>query len=279
MQISASMIASRLLAAVSVSLLSLAARAAPQADEGWSPPFDASVEGHRIDSLMRTTLIFITALFVIMVGWMVVALVRHGRRHRAEHPGTTRGSKVLAVAMAAVVLLVVDGNLFWHSTRDMHDVFWNFAAAESRPSAVRIEINARQWCWEARYAGPDGQFGTADDVVTLDDVRVPEGAPVVLQLTSRDVIHSFYLPHFRVKIDVVPGVIHQAWFEPRVGGEYEIACAQHCGVSHYKMKGLLTVLPRDAFDQWLARSSQIAAHAYDETDTAAHWGWPWTELD
>ena len=89
--------------------------------------------------------------------------------------------------------------------QDINKVFWNFDEVEQRPDAVRIEVNAHQWAWDARYAGPDGKFNTKDDIVTLNDIRVPVDTPVLLQLASTDVIHSFYLPNFRVKQDAVPG--------------------------------------------------------------------------
>lgn len=239
-------------------------------------PRDASAHGHLIDWLIHTTLILVGILFAIMVAWMIIACVRHGRGHRAlpDH-GTSRRSKLVPLGIAAIVLFIVDGNLVVNSTKDMHDVFWNFARAESRPDAVRIEINARQWAWEARYAGTDGAFNTADDIVTMNDVRVPRGAAVIVQLAAVDVVHSLYLPHFRVKMDAVPGSIHRAWFEPREEGVYEIACAQHCGTNHYKMRGRLTVMSPEDYRAWERYASEAARRAYDEKDTAAQWGWPW----
>jgi cytochrome c oxidase subunit 2 len=140
---------------------------------------------------------------------------------------------------------------------------------------VRIEINAHQWAWSARYAGPDGKFNTADDVVTLNDIRVPEGAPIILELASTDVIHSFYLPNFRTKQDAMPGMVNRLWFEAKETGEFDIGCAQHCGINHYKMKALLTVLPKADYARWLAEASANAARAFDPADTVAQWGWDW----
>jgi cytochrome c oxidase subunit 2 len=157
----------------------------------------------------------------------------------------------------------------------MRRVFWNFRDAERDPAAVRIEVQAHQWAWSARYPGQDGKFNTADDVLTLNDVRVPVGAPVLVQLASVDVIHSFNLPNFRVKRDAVPGDVTKLTFRPRAEGEYEISCAQHCGPNHYKMRGVLTVLPRDRYDAWLATAGALARIAYDPNDAEAHWGWEW----
>ena len=96
--------------------------------------------------------------------------------------------------------------------------FWNFDKAEQQPDAVRIEINAHQWAWDARYAGPDGKFNTEDDIVTLNDIRVPVDTPVILELASADVIHSFYLPNLRIKQDAMPGMINRMWFQAKETG-------------------------------------------------------------
>jgi cytochrome c oxidase subunit 2 len=130
----------------------------------------------------------------------------------------------------------------------------------------------------ARYAGPDGQFGTADDIVTTNDIRVPVGQPVLIQLASTDVIHSLYLPNLRVKRDAVPGMVNGLWFQAEQVGEFEIACAQHCGPNHYKMRGVLTVLSREGYQQWLRTSSAVAARGFDPEDREAQWGWPWRSL-
>ena len=103
---------------------------------------------------------------------------------------------------------------------------------------MRVEVNAHQWAWDVRYAGPDGKFNTQDDIVTLNDMRVPVGVPVVLQLASSDVMHSFSLPNFRVKQDAVPGH-DQPHLVPGQArpGEFDIACAQHCGVAPLQDEG------------------------------------------
>ena len=155
---------------------------------------------------------------------------------------------------------------------------------------MRIEINAHQWAWEARYPGPDGKFDTNDDFVTINDVRIPVGVgpdgkpsteddiPVSFQLASTDVIHSFYLPNFRIKQDAVPGMINRMWLVATETGEVDIGCAQHCGVHHYKMKGSLTVMTKEDFDAWSKRMSEQAVLAHDPADDEANWGWDWREI-
>jgi len=263
-------------AGVLLTQLGTLARAAPQPESGWGYPRDVSVEGHRIDWLLNVTSIFVGILFVVMAVWMGVAIVKHGRGHTAQHDhGNGKKQAIKALGLSALIFLIVDGNLFVNSIIDLDEAFWNFAKAETHPEAVRIEINAHQWAWDARYAGSDGEFGTADDIVTLNDIRVPKGIPVVLQLRSVDVIHSFYLPNLRQKVDVVPGTTSHLWFAAKETGEFEIACAQHCGVHHYKMRGVLTIYEPDRYQAWLGEAQANARVAYDAADLFAHWGWRW----
>jgi cytochrome c oxidase subunit II len=238
-------------------------------------PLDASADGFRVDELMRFTLISITVVFVIVAAMLLVSFVSHRRTHPAEYAPGSKRSIGFALGFVVLVLVVVDANLFVHTIVDMRHVFWNFAAAEENPDVVRIEVQAHQWAWNGRYAGPDGKFNTEDDVVTLNDLRVPVGVPVLVQLASVDVIHSFNLPNFRVKRDAVPGDITRLTFNARTPGEYEIACAQHCGPNHYKMRGVLTVLPMERWRDWLRTVEADARRAYDPDDAEAHWGWDW----
>ncbi len=88
-------------------------------------------------------------------------------------------------------------------------------------------------------------------------------------------IHSFYLPNFRTKQDAVPGYTTRFWFQAVETGNFEIGCAQHCGVNHYKMRGELHVVERGEFDAWMKEAAEDAARRYDPKDTDAHWGWDW----
>jgi cytochrome c oxidase subunit 2 len=252
-----------------------AASAAPRAGTGYGLPRDASVDGERVDWLIHFTLVASTLVFVVVGGVLLYSLVRHRRSHRAAYDHGTKASIGAVVGFVGFLLVAVDGTLFVHTLIDMESVFWNFAHAESQPDAVRIEVQAHQWAWQARYPGSDEKFNTPDDVVTLNDVRVPLGAPVVVQLAAVDVIHSMYLPNFRVKQDAVPGSITRLTFRAKDPGEYEIACAQHCGPNHYKMRGILTVLPPEQYRAWLGEAVADARRAFDPEDTEAHWGWEW----
>jgi len=267
----------RRLRALAAGALALAARAAaadPLPETGFGIPRDASLDGHHVDDLIHFTLLAIAVIFAVALAMLIWSFARDRARPAWYTHGNARtvGAVVGAIAVIAVG---VDGTLLVRTLLDLHERLWNFQGAEAQPGAIRIEVNAHQWAWTARYPSADGKFGTPDDVVTLDDIRVPVGVPVVVQLASTDVIHSLYLPNFRVKQDAVPGMINRLTFQAVKPGEYEIGCAQHCGPNHYKMRGVLTVLPPDEYRAWLDTMRADARRGYDPDDADAHWGWEW----
>jgi cytochrome c oxidase subunit 2 len=249
-------------------LASMAAHASVRPESGYGLPRDASRDGHLIDSLMNSAHVLDLILFAVMCLWIGYACLRHNSRHEAVYDhGDSRKSMTVVLAISAAIFLVVDGNFFINTMKDLNGTFWNFRKPAEDPSTVRIEINAHQWSWDARYAGADGKFKTKDDIVTWNDLRIPADA--------------LYLPNFRIKMDAVPGQVNQMWFQARtdvVGQDFEIACAQHCGAHHYKMRGVLTVMPRDAYDAWVREASVNAERSFDPEDAKAHWGWEWKEL-
>ncbi len=252
------------------------AHALPEPEKGGiGMPRDVSVNGWKIDHLIDVTNIFVIVMLAAILTWLLTAVFVWGKNHKAVYTDGGKKAWVFPVGLALFIFFVVDGNLFVNSTMDMHDTFDNFAKVEKDPKTVRIQLNAQQWAWNARYAGPDGQFNTKDDIVTLNDIRVPVNRPVLFQIGSRDVIHSFYLPNLRVKKDAMPGMINRTWFKAKETGQFDIACAQHCGTHHYKMKGELTILPEEEYEVWAAEASADSARRYDPKDERAHWGWEW----
>jgi cytochrome c oxidase subunit II len=147
---------------------------------------------------------------------------------------------------------------------------WGTVTAAAPADAEVLEVTAQQFAWNVRYPGKDGVFGRTnpqfvdtdmgnfigrdktdpaaqDDIVTQNTVLLPAGKPVSVRLRSMDVIHSFFLPNFRVKQDAMPGMTVETWFTPTKPGDYELGCAEHCGLGHYKMQGLVFVLPPDKY--------------------------------
>lgn len=131
-----------------------------------------------------------------------------------------------------------------------------------------VEVTGRQFEWRYRYAGKDGVIGTRDDVHGVSELVLPMDEDVVLAIKSEDVLHSFFLPNLRVKQDVVPGMKQFVWFRANQAGIYDIVCAELCGWGHYKMRGLLRVLPsQEDFDQWLQtayEAQELKSYTPDE---------------
>jgi cytochrome c oxidase subunit 2 len=232
-------------------------------------PLPASSHAGQIDLVM--TLVHILML-VMFVGWSayfawVLIRFRSGRQPRANHAGATGrfalGTEV-GVVIAEVVLLVGFALPLWFSRT---------AARPAQPDAVVVRIVAEQFAWNVHYPGADGQFGAtaialvtssnpigldrkspfgADDIVLLSELHLPINRPVVIQLSSKDVIHSFGVPAMRVKQDAIPGVLSPVWFTPTVLGNFEIACSQLCGLGHYRMRGVIVVETEDAYRKFLA---------------------------
>lgn len=271
--------AGRLAAGLALAVGAAVARAAdPLPEKGIGLPRDVSVDGHLIDSLLKITTLFVSLLFLAMVTWMLIAVFRHGRNHKAVYEkGDSKRAMFMAFGLAGAIFCVVDGNLLVNALIDVNETFWNFKGAAEQPGALLIEVNAHQWAWDFRNPGPDGAFNTADDIVTMHELTVPAGVPIVLQLASTDVIHSFYLPNFRIKSDAVPGQVNSMRFEarPDIRGDFEIGCAQHCGANHYKMRAILHVLSKEDYDAWYARATQQGKRGFDPADALAHWGWAW----
>ncbi|MCK8499704.1 cytochrome c oxidase subunit II [Myxococcus fulvus] len=248
---------------------------APSGLKTLALPENASTHGPRIDALLGWSHRFEAGLAAIALGWMLIAVWRFRGAKRAASDGGTKRSIAFVLGLALTTFLIVDGTLLVGSEGYLRDVLWNLQVPAGDPRTVRIEINAHQWSWEARYAGEDGRFNTPDDVVTWNDLRVPAGVPVWVQLVSTDVVHGFSLPHFRVKVDAIPGRVNQTWFQAEREGTWEVACYQHCGTSHYRMRGELRVLSSEAYAAWLREAGRQALQAYDADDVAAHWGWDW----
>jgi cytochrome c oxidase subunit 2 len=114
------------------------------------------------------------------------------------------------------------------------------------------EVTARQFQWVIRYPGDDGKLNTRDDLFTYNDLHFVKNKQALIYLKSSDVIHSFYLPHLRIKQDAVPGLSIPVWFDSDTAGEFELVCAELCGWGHYKMRGRVTIHETQAeFDKWL----------------------------
>jgi cytochrome c oxidase subunit 2 len=244
-------------------------------------PALATTHGGQIDGLIGWTHIFMLILFVGWLGFFAYCLVRY-RRSRQPVANYT-GVRSHASNYAEIAVAVVEGILLVGFSIPLWAARVDHIPAENE--ALVVEVTGEQFAWNIHYAGPDGKFGKTDiklidvqsnslgldrddpaakdDVTTMNQLYLPLNKPIIIKLRSKDVIHSFGVPEFRVKQDAVPGLTIPIWFIPnvttaemrtRTGNpefEYEIACAQLCGLGHAKMRGLVTVVPADEFQKWL----------------------------
>jgi cytochrome c oxidase subunit 2 len=244
------------------------------------PPL-ASAHGGQIDGLIGWTHVFMLVLFVGWGGFFAYALIRFRRsRHPvADYTGVKSHASnysEIAVAVVEAVLLFAFSIPIWAARVDR---------MPSESDALVVRVTAEQFAWNIHYAGPDRVFGRTDiklfdlqsnplgidrtdpaakdDITTLNQLYLPANTPIIVRLRSKDVIHSFGVPEFRVKQDAVPGLTIPIWFVPdvttaemrtRTGNpefQYEIACAQLCGMGHYRMRGFVTVQTADEFQKWM----------------------------
>jgi cytochrome c oxidase subunit 2 len=251
----------------------------------------AVTHGAQIDSLIGWMHIFMLILFA---GWgafftYVLIRFRKSRNPVADYSGArSHASSYLegGVLVVEMVLLFAFSIPLWAARVD-------HVPAETE--ALVVHLTAEQFAWNVRYAGHDGKFGrtdikqldlqqnplgidrsdpaATDDVTTVNQLFLPANRPIIVKLRSKDVIHSFNVPEFRVKQDAIPGLTIPVWFIPNVTTEemrartgnpefqYEIACAQLCGLGHYRMRGFVTVLSPEAFKTWMDERVKEAVEA------------------
>jgi cytochrome c oxidase subunit 2 len=218
----------------------------------WWLPENASTYGRDIDWLFQliywiTGITFILVT-VTMIAFLVMYRDRPGRRARYTH-----GSTPLEIAWTVVPALILVVLTFLSAPA------WSRIKMNMPPSDFAIEVTAKQFNWQVVYPGGDGKFGTADDKQFLDEIHVPVNKVVHVNLKSIDVIHSFFVPQFRMKQDAVPGHSIMQWFEATKPGKYELPCAELCGFGHSGMKGWVYVHTEADYKKWAAENLTASA--------------------
>ncbi len=207
-------------------------------------PHDISTFGPRVDLIFEVIFWLTVSVWVLVMATMATFLVRY--RHRPERKASfihgNTNLEIIWTATTAIIMIALA--LGSRST-------WAFIKEAGPPGQVFYRVTAKQFNWEITYPGPDGKLGTADDVTVENEMHVPVNQVVRLELTSQDVIHSFFVPNMRLKQDAVPGRTINVWFEAKEIGQYEIPCAELCGFGHSGMKGTLTVESQADFQKWL----------------------------
>lgn len=209
-------------------------------------PLAASAQATPIDWMWNLELIFMSFFFAIIVVPMTYSLIvfrrRKGDTSDAEH---MEGNTKLEIAWTIIPLFVVTAFAYIGAVN----------LAETRrvdPDAIIVEVTGIQWSWNFKYPA----YG-----VSTDELHLPVGKQVLLQMTSLDVIHSFWVPEFRVKQDLVPGRITELRITPTLEGNYKVSCAELCGTSHAYMIKPVVISSQADFDAWMAEQVELAEEA------------------
>jgi cytochrome c oxidase subunit 2 len=180
-------------------------------------------------------------IFLAVMAYLAYALLSRNPRAAARRGGTQ--IVIIAGMIIPAVILVV---LFVFNTNALGKV----TAPNEGDAAAVIEVVGNQWWWEVTYQDP--QFETANEI------HIPVGKPVLLKLTSEDVIHSFWVPELHGKMDLIPGRVNDFWIQADEPGQYMGECAEYCGLQHANMQFLVIAEPQEQYDQWLAAMQQPA---------------------
>jgi cytochrome c oxidase subunit 2 len=232
-------------------------------------PVQASTHAAEIDQMIS---LVHWLMLVLFVGWAiffayVLFRFRRGANPRASYEGAKgKVSKGIEIAIVVIemVLLVFYAIPAWARRVNQFP---------SENEAVVVRVVAEQFSWNIHYPGRDGKFGRTDiklvspdnplgldrsdpaakdDITTINQLNLPIDRPVLVHLSTKDVIHSFGLFEMRVKQDAIPGMSIPVWFIPNRAGEYEIACSQLCGLGHFRMRGFVTIQSATDYQNWMA---------------------------
>ena len=244
-------------------------------NEFLGEPANASEHGFQIDHIIEFSHWFMGALFLGWSAFFIYVLIRFrkGRHPVADYQGVKSGISThleFAVVLIEAVLLVGFAIPLWAKRVNQFP---------ETKDAILVHAIGQQFNWNFHLPGPDGVFGKRainlvsnsnplgldpndpagkDDIVVLGELHVPVNRPVIIELSSKDVIHNFALPHMRMAQDAIPGQIIPMWFKPIKTGSYEVVCGQLCGLGHSGMKGMLIVDNPEEYQAWLKERAELA---------------------
>jgi cytochrome c oxidase subunit 2 len=199
-------------------------------------PAEASTMAPRVDALMAYVLAIVLVFIVIVGGLILFFAFKYHHPSRADRSRPVYFNLPLELAWTLIPLLLTLSIFFWGA-----ELF--VAMREPPRDALEVYVVGKQWMWEIQHA--EGRR-------EIDALHVPVGRPVKLLMTSADVIHSFFVPAFRVKQDVLPGRYTTLWFQAATPGRYHLFCSQYCGTAHSAMGGWVTALTPADYQRWLA---------------------------
>ncbi|MGR3291319.1 MAG: cytochrome c oxidase subunit II [Paracoccaceae bacterium] len=236
-----------------------------------------------MDSMITLTFWITGAVYVAVILFIAYCLYKfhhvEGRVAEYEPENTRLEVWLTVITSVGVAALLIPGLVIWYQFVTVPD------------EATEVEVVAQQWYWSYRLPGEDGQLGLVDNrlitsdnplgidptdprgqddvVIEAEELHLPIGVPVKMLLRSIDVLHDYYVPEFRAKMDMVPGMITFFWFEPTRVGEYEVLCAELCGIGHSFMRGAVFIDSEEDYKLWLIEQTTFAEmSALNEVDLA-----------
>jgi cytochrome c oxidase subunit II len=229
----------------------------------------ASTYAHSIDHLFLLIAALVGFWLLVAEGmlfWLVFKFrARDGRPTQyitGEEPHLKRWISIphFIIILCDIVIIVWAITVWYHIKQVMP------------PAEASVRVIGQQWAWSFQQPGPDGVFDTPDDIRTVGELHVLVDTTYQFELMSRDVVHSFAVPAFRLKQDALPGRVINGWFRPSRVGTYDIQCTQMCGLGHALMAGRIVVETPQQHAAWLLRNANPAAAALQETVPAAPGG-------
>jgi cytochrome c oxidase subunit 2 len=203
-------------------------------------PPQASTSAHQVDALFFA--LILVSLFFIAVVFLPILFfcVKYRRGSSADRSNPSNGSNLVEVGWTTLPTLMGLAIFSWGAV--------DYFRIERRPSnALDVQVVGKQWMWKVQHAEGKRE---------INELHIPVNRTVALTLISQDVIHSFFVPAFRVKQDVIPGRYTSEWFKPTHTGEYRIFCSQYCGTEHAQMIGRVVVMQSRAYENWLKAGEQ-----------------------
>jgi len=257
-----------------VFLLSFSSAGAADHNLYWAPP-NVTVGGEKIDAILNFIFWLTLVVFILTQTVYIYYLVKY-RRKPGVKAHYSHGNNFLEIIWTTIPTLIFLG-LAIYSNRVWEEIHRN-----PPPDALQVNVSSYQYGWDFRYPGADGKLGnvevktitpenkfgvssldpTAADDFTSTELVIPARRAIHIILNSRDVIHSFYVPSFRLYQDAVPGrTITWVWFEVKHPVNLQLACSQLCGTGHYNMKAPIRVLSQEDYEKWYEGKVKAAAQA------------------
>ncbi len=237
-------------------------------------PVQASEHAAEIDNMIVLLHWLMAVLFVGWGAFFIYTLIRFRAKAnpKADYTGvTSHTSSYLEITVAVVEAVLLVGFAIPAWAHRVNDI-------PPEEEATVVRMIGKQFEWHSHYPGADGRWGRrdlslitptnsigldrsdpngADDIVSINQMNLPVNKPVIVYLSSQDVIHSMGIAEMRVKQDAIPGIEIPVWWVPNLEGDFEVNCSQLCGLGHYRMRGFVSIMPEAEYEAWLAEEAAL----------------------